>query len=161
MATLSKGCKPHNSEPRNSLKLSFASVQGLSSNFVKCKSFLESFLNHKLGWLNWFWQFLCEGLSSFNLKRFYFSYAWSCSLCERRTSFCTGRISRKLCRFLLMFSTGFTSLSILILFPLSVIFVVMHGFWFYSSSKIDDAFWSTHLLMCLPLKTLMSIIRTG
>ena len=42
MATLSKGCKPHNSEPHNSLKLSFASVQGLPSNFVECKSFLES-----------------------------------------------------------------------------------------------------------------------
>ena len=41
----------------------------------------------KLGWLNWFGQFLYEGLSSFNLKRFYYSYAWSCSLCERRTFF--------------------------------------------------------------------------
>ena len=54
----------------------------------------------KLGWLNWFWQFLCEGLSSFNSKGFWYSYAWSRSLCERRTSFCTGLISRKLCRFL-------------------------------------------------------------
>ena len=53
-----------------------------------------------LSWINWFWQFLCEGLSSFNAKRFYYSYAWSCSLCERRTSFCTGLITRKLCRFL-------------------------------------------------------------
>ena len=42
------------------------------------------------------------------------------SLCEGRTSFCTGLISRKLCSFLLMFSTGFTSLSILLLFPLSI-----------------------------------------
>ena len=44
----------------------------------------------KPGWLNWFGQFLCEGLSSFNPKRLYYSYAWSCSLYERRTSFCTG-----------------------------------------------------------------------
>ena len=29
----------------------------------------------KPGWLNWFWQFLWEGLSSFNLKGFYYSYA--------------------------------------------------------------------------------------
>ena len=57
----------------------------------------------KLGWLKWFWQFLCEGLSSFNPKRFYYLYAWSCSLCERRTSFLTGLISRKLCGFLLVF----------------------------------------------------------
>ena len=34
---------------------------------------------------------------------------------ERRTSFCTGLISRKLCRFLLMFSTSFTSLSVTLL----------------------------------------------
>ena len=32
-------------------------------------------------------QFLCEGLSSFNPKRLYYSYAWSCSLCKRMTSF--------------------------------------------------------------------------
>ena len=44
-----------------------------------------------------------------------YSYAWSRSLCERRTSFWTGRISRKLCRVLFMFSTGFTSRSVLLL----------------------------------------------
>ena len=38
-------------------------------------------------------------------------------LTERRTSLCTGLICRKLCRFLLMFSTGFTSLSVLLFFP--------------------------------------------
>ena len=57
----------------------------------------------KLGWLNWFWQFLCKRLSSFSLERLYYSYAWSCSLCERRTSFCMGLVSRKLFRFLLFF----------------------------------------------------------
>ena len=51
---------------------------------------------NKLGWLNWFWQFLNEGLSFFDPKWFYYSYAWSYSLCERRTSFCRGIISRKL-----------------------------------------------------------------
>ena len=54
----------------------------------------------KLGWLNWLWQFLCEELSSFNPKRFYYSYTWSSSLCKRRTCFCTRVVSRKLCRFL-------------------------------------------------------------
>ena len=44
-------------------------------------------------------------------------------LCERRTSFCTGLTSKKLCRFLLMFSTGFISLSVLLLFPLSITFL--------------------------------------
>ena len=81
------------------------------------------------GWLNWFWQFLSERLSSFNSKRFWYSYAWSRSLCERRTSFCTGLISRKLCRFLFMFSTGFTSLSVLLFFPLSInFFSFVHRF---------------------------------
>ena len=42
-------------------------------NFVECESFFQSKLPwdsccmwDKLGWLNWFLQFLCEGLSSFN-----------------------------------------------------------------------------------------------
>ena len=52
----------------------------------------------KPGWLNWFWQFLCEGLSFFNLKGFYYSYACSRSFCEGRTSFSTRLFSRKLCR---------------------------------------------------------------
>ena len=36
----------------------------------------------RLGWLNWFRQFFCEGLSSISLKGFCHSYAWSCKLCE-------------------------------------------------------------------------------
>ena len=79
-----------------------------------------------------FQQFLCERLSSYNAKGFWYSYAWCCSLCERRTSFCMGLISRKLWRFLFMFSIGFTSLSVLRLFPLSITFFsFVHGFWFY------------------------------
>ena len=66
----------------------------------------------KLGWLNRFWQFICDGSSSFNPKGFYYSFACSCNLCEGRTSFCTGLISRKLYGLLLMFSTGFTPLSV-------------------------------------------------
>ena len=42
MAILSKGCKPDNFEPHNSLKLSFTSIWVLCSNFVECESFLES-----------------------------------------------------------------------------------------------------------------------
>ena len=42
MTILSKGCKPDNFESHNSLKLSFTNICGLSSNFVECKSFLES-----------------------------------------------------------------------------------------------------------------------
>ena len=69
--------------------------------------------------------FSVRGLSSFNLKRFYYSCAWSCSFCERRSSFCTGPVSRKLCGFLLTFWTGFASLSVLLLFNLSIAFFVV------------------------------------
>ena len=54
-------------------------------------------------------------LSSLNPKGFYYSYPWSCSLSGKRTSFRTG-LSLENCEFLLMFSTAFTSLSVLILF---------------------------------------------
>ena len=42
MAILSKACKPDNFELHNSLRFSFTNTQGLRSNFVDCKSFLES-----------------------------------------------------------------------------------------------------------------------
>ena len=42
MAVLSKGCKPDNFEPHNTLKLSFTNIRDLRSNFVECESFLES-----------------------------------------------------------------------------------------------------------------------
>ena len=42
MAILSKGSKPDNFEPLNSLKLKFMNIRGLGSNFVECESFLES-----------------------------------------------------------------------------------------------------------------------
>ena len=42
MAILSKGCKPDNFEPHNSLKFGFTNIRGLRSNFVECESLLES-----------------------------------------------------------------------------------------------------------------------
>ena len=105
MTMLWKGSKPHNFEPQNSLKLWI---------FVECESFLESdspdilaLCETNLEWFNWFWQFLCDRLFSFSLKRFYYSYACSCSLCERRASFCTGRISRKILTVLLFWISFF------------------------------------------------------
>ena len=38
---------------------------------------------HSLEWLNWFWRFLCERLSFFNTKVFYYSYAWKIYVKER------------------------------------------------------------------------------
>ena len=133
MAILSEACKPDNFESRNSLKLSFTNIRGLRSNFVDCESFLESNSPNILA--------LCEtnlndstdsSNFSFNLKGFQYSYAWSRSLCEGRTSLSMRRISKKLFRFLFMFSTGFTSFSALLFFPLSItFFVFVHSFRFY------------------------------
>ena len=135
---IKRGCKPDNFESRSSLKVSFTNICGLCSNFVECESFLIklSLLSgsvwDKPGWLNSFWQCLSERLSSFNSKGIYYSHAWSHNLCEGRTSFCMGLIYRKLCRYLFMFSTGFTSLNVLLLFPLSItFFVFIHSFLFY------------------------------
>ena len=136
MVILSKGCKPDNFELHNALKLSFTNICGLRSNFVECNSFLESNSPHILALCKTnlddsidSQQFVFDVLSPFNLKGFYCLYAWSCSLCERRTSSFMGLTSRKLYRFLLMFSTGFTSLSVLLLFPVLItFFAFMHGF---------------------------------
>ena len=60
---------------------------------------------------------------------------WQCMW--RRTSFCSGLVSRKLCRFLLMFSTGFASLSALLIFPLSITFLIFVRGFHSISSNID------------------------
>ena len=113
----------------NSLKLSFTNICGLCSNFVDCQSFLESNSPDILT----LWETnIDDSIDSGNFSVTGYSYAWSRSLCERRTSFCTGLISRKFCRFLFMFSNGFTSLSVSLLFPLSITFFCFgHSFLFY------------------------------
>ena len=103
MTILSKGCKPDNFESHNSLKLCFTDIWDLSYNFVECESFLESnspdiFALYEInlddsidsgifsvrGYLPLIWKDSITHMS------------WSCILCERRTYFCTGLISRKL-----------------------------------------------------------------
>ena len=138
MTILSKACKPDNFESHNSLKLSFTNIRGFSSNFVDCEPFLESNspdilalcqtnLEHSIYSGNF-----SVRESSLNPKGFQYSYALSRSLYERRTSFCTAIITRKLWRFLFMFLTGFTALSVLLFFPLSITFFsFVNGFSFY------------------------------
>ena len=129
MAILSKGCKPDNFESHNSLKLSFTNIWGLRLNFFECESFLESNSPDTLA--------LCETNLDDSIDSGNFSETGSlpfiredpCSLCEGRTSFSTRLISRKLYGFLLSFSTGFTTLSVLLLFlPSITFFIFMHGF---------------------------------
>ena len=136
MAVLSKACKPDNFESHNPLKLSFTNIQGLRSNFVDCESFLESSSPDILA--------LCETNLDDSTDSQNFSVTGYLPLIRKDSSthmhglavyvssFCSGFIARKLCRFLLMFSTCFTSLSVLLLFPLSINFlVIMDGFCFY------------------------------
>ena len=136
MATLSKVYKPDNFESYNSVKLSFINIQGLRQNFVDCGSFLESNSPDILA--------LCktnldDSIDSSNyLARGYLYLIRKDSsthmhglavYVKERLTFCLELISRKLCRFLLMFLTGFTSLNVLLLFPLSItFFVFVHSF---------------------------------
>ena len=119
MAILSKGWKPDHFESHSSLKFSFINIWGLCSNFVECESFLKS--NSPAI------RVLCEtnlvdstDSSNFSV-RCYLSLignnsvthnAWPCS--QKRTSFYMRLISKKLCRFLFMFLTGFGSFSALL-----------------------------------------------
>ena len=132
MAILSKACKPDILESHKSLKLSFMNIRDL----LDCESFLESnspdilaLFETNLDYSIDSGNFSMRGYLPLNPKGSQYSHAWSHSLCYRRTSFCMGLISRKLSRFLLMFSTGFTSLSVLLHFPLLItFFVFVHGF---------------------------------
>ena len=118
--------------------VSFTNIQVLHSNFVECKSFRESDSPDILA--------LCvtnldDAIDSGNFSlRGYLPLIQKDDIThmhgfpvyvEEGLSFYMGPISRKLCRFLLMFSTDFISLSVFFLFPLLITFVVMHNFWFY------------------------------
>ena len=134
MAILSKAYKPVNFKLHNSLKLSFMNIWGLCSNFVDCKSFLES---NSLDILT-----LCEAnlddlIDSGNFStRGYLPliqknsnthmhgltvyvkeglpFAWDLSLENSLDPY--------------LFSSGFTSFSVLLFFPLSITFISVHGF---------------------------------
>ena len=138
MAILSKVCKPDNFELHNSLKLSFTNIWGLRSNFVDYESFLESNSPDILA--------LFEANLDGSIDSGNFSLRGYLPLIQKDTSthmhglivFVKERLpfaqdfSRKLCRSLFMFLTGFTSLSVLLLFPLSITFIsFVQGFLFY------------------------------
>ena len=135
MAILSKACKPDNFESLNSLKLSFINIRGLRSNFVDCESFLESKSPDILA--------LCETNLDDSIDSGNFSMRGYLPLIRKDTSThmhvlavyvkeglpFPRDLSLETLQILLMFSTCFTSLSVLLLFPLSItFFVIMHGF---------------------------------
>ena len=135
MAILSKGCKPENFEPHNSLKLSFTNTRGLRSNFVDCESFLES---NSLDILA-----LCETNMDDSIDSGNFSVRGYLPLTRKDSIIHMHGLAVYLKEGLpfardlsletsedsYLFSTSFTSLSVLLLFPLSItFFVVMHSF---------------------------------
>ena len=83
---------------------------------------------HSLEWLNWFWQFLCERLSFFNTKVFYYSYAWKIYVKERLPFAWDLSLENSVDSYL--FSIYFSSLSVLLIFSVSItFFLFMNGFW--------------------------------
>ena len=134
-------CEPDNFELHNSLKLSFPNILGLCPNFVDCKSFLESNSPEILA--------VCEtnldkSIDSGNFwVRGYLPLIQKVLICMvlqlwRKEFLLHGLISIKLCRLLLMFLTGFTSHSVLLLFLLSITFFVCVQFSDSISSNIYE-----------------------
>ena len=101
MVMLSKGCK------------NFTNFRGLRSNFVEYESFLESNYPDILP--------LCETYMDDSIDSENFSVRGYRPLIQKDSI-------THVHGFLLMFSTSFTSLNVLLLFPLSITFVVMHSF---------------------------------
>ena len=157
MSLLSKVFKPDNFESHNSLKLGFMNIWGLSSNFVVCESFLKS---NSLDIL-----VLCETNLDDTIDSDNFSVRRYLPLIQKDSSthmhgltvyvkegffFRTGLISRKLCRFFIMVLTGFTSLSVLLIFPLMItfsffvhifLFCFIHHRWGSLDQPISYCFW--------------------
>ena len=133
MAILSKGSKPENFESRKSLKLCLMNIRGLRSNFVDCESFLESKPPDILA--------LCEtnldgSIGSGKLfVRCYFLLIRNDSITcmhgfadyvKERFPFACDLSIQTLRIFSYVF--GFTSLRVLLHFPLLItFFVLMHG----------------------------------
>ena len=114
-------------------------TQDLHSNFVDCKSFLDSNSPEILAQCE---TNLDDSMDSSNFPvRVYLplirkdssTHTHSLAVSVKEGLLFAQDLSlEKLCRFLPIFLTGFTSVSALLLFPLSInFFVLVHGFWFY------------------------------
>ena len=156
MVILSKGCKPDNFESHNSLKLSF-------TNSVDCGSFLKLNSPDILAICE---PYLDESIDSDNFSvRGYFPFIQKdCAThmhvltvyVKERLPFAPD-LSRENCRFLLVFSTGFTSVCLTSFFSIDDLFCLYARF-LILFHLIEMRFSrSTHLLMCLCLETLTSI----
>ena len=166
MAILSKGCKPDNFESHNSPKLSFTNICGLRVNFVESESFLESNSPDILA----LWETnLKDSIDSGNFSVMYYlpliqrdsvthmhslavyvkeglPFAWDLSLENSADSYLCFRLAllHSVSYFFFLYQSP---LSLCMLFD--SIYITLMRFSL-----------STHVLVCLSLETLKSIIRT-
>ena len=132
---LPKACKPYNFELYNVLNLSYTNIQGLHSNFIDCESFLESNSSDI--------QALCKTNLDDSIDSGNFSVRVYLPLIRKDSSTHMHGLAVYVKEGLpfardlflensadsYLFSTGFTSLSVLLLFPLSITFFsFVHGF---------------------------------
>ena len=118
-----KACKPDNFESHNSLKLSFTNIRGLRSNFVDWESVLESNSPDILA--------LCEtdlddsiDSGNFSLRGYlplirkdYSSHMHGLTIYVKEGLPFARDLSQENSADSYLFSTGFTSLSVLLFFP--------------------------------------------
>ena len=123
---LSKACKPDYFESHNSLKLSLTNIQGLCSNFVDYESFLESNSPDIVA--------LCETNLDDLIDSGNFSVRGYLPLIQNDSSSHMHGLTlyvKEGLPFVQNLSLE-NSLSVLLLFPLSItFFIFVHGFWFY------------------------------
>ena len=154
----------------NSLKLSFTDIQGLCLNFVDWKSFLESNSTDIAA--------LCETNLDDSIDSGNFSvwgclpviwkdssahiYAWPCSLCWRKGFLLHGTSLYKTLQILTYVLNWLHFTQCLISFSsidqLICLYAQFLILFYLTLLRFSQ---STHLLMCLSLETLTSIIRTG
>ena len=168
MAILLKACKPDNFEWYNSLKLSFMNIQGLRSNFVDCESFLESNSHDILD--------LCETNLDDSIDSGDFSMRGYLPLIQQDSSTHMYGLAVYV-KEGLPYAQDLSlenSADSYLCFQLALLHSVSYFFFLYRSpsstlctvfysisSNTDEVLSINHLLMCLSLGTLMSIIRTG
>ena len=163
MAILLKGCKPDNFESHRSVKLSFTKIRCLRSNFVEYECFLKS---NSPNILALYETNLDDSTDSGNfsvrddlplIRKDSITHMHDLAVYVKEGLPFSQDLSLENCRFLLMFSTGFTSFGVLVLFPLSItFFVFMYDFWFYF---IQNRWGSLNQPICLSWEILTSIIR--
>ena len=119
VAILSKGCKPGNFESQNSPKLSIANICGFCLNFSECESFLEW---NSPDILVLYETNLDDSIDSGKCLPLILSdsitHIHDLAVYVKEELPLARDVSLENCEFLLIFLTGFTALTVLLIFPL-------------------------------------------